>query len=232
VTTLILVRHGQASFGSSNYDRLSSLGARQSRVLGEYWARLKFSFDAVYSGDMTRQKSTAEHVLAGMNASSAGVLTSAALNEYEFEAILRAYIPQVAREQPQLGIERGGLYNNPKLFQTAFDGAIQKWLLNHPHEHPPFESWQDFHTRCRSGFAEIASAERKCVVAFTSGGVIAVALREALGLSDEVTLRQNWRIYNGSVHAFRMGRSGLTLLGYNNVAHFELSGDKELITFR
>ena len=33
--TLYLVRHGQASFGSANYDQLSALGQRQCRRLGE-----------------------------------------------------------------------------------------------------------------------------------------------------------------------------------------------------
>ncbi len=32
--TLYLVRHGQASFGSDDYDRLSPLGQRQSQRLG------------------------------------------------------------------------------------------------------------------------------------------------------------------------------------------------------
>ena len=33
-----LVRHGQASFGADNYDKLSALGHRQARWLGGYFA--------------------------------------------------------------------------------------------------------------------------------------------------------------------------------------------------
>ena len=37
--TLLLVRHGQASFGKSDYDRLSPGGHRQARLLGADLAR-------------------------------------------------------------------------------------------------------------------------------------------------------------------------------------------------
>jgi broad specificity phosphatase PhoE len=232
MTNIILVRHGQASFGSQNYDQLSELGARQSRLLGEHWARLQWSFDAVYAGDMSRQQDTARHVLVGLQQPAMPVQVLHWFNEYEFEAIMRAYLPQIAQEKPALGLQHGGLYKNPKLFQAAFELAIAKWLSEHPHAHAPFESWRDFCGRCVAGLDEIAAAGHERVVVFTSGGVIAVALRMALGLSDATTFRQNWRIYNGSVHTFRKGRSGLTLLGFNNIAHLELSGQKELITFR
>ena len=35
---LVLIRHGQASFGADDYDKLSDMGWRQSRWLGEYFA--------------------------------------------------------------------------------------------------------------------------------------------------------------------------------------------------
>lgn len=232
MTTLILVRHGQASFGSDNYDQLSALGAEQARLLGAHWSRSRFDFNAAYTGDMSRQRDTARHALAAMQRPDTPVLNQHWFNEYEFEAIMRAYLPQVAAEKPELGLHHGGLYKNPKLFQAAFELAITKWLSEHPHQHSPFESWKDFCARCVTGFNEIAATGLERVVVFTSGGVIAVALRTALGLSDAMTFRQNWRIYNGSVHSFRMSRSGLSLQGFNNIAHLELDGRKELVTFR
>src|SRR6202012_6107391 len=59
VTTLVLVRHGQASFGARNYDELSATGERQGTVLGEHWRRCGRGFDAAWSGEMVRQKVTA-----------------------------------------------------------------------------------------------------------------------------------------------------------------------------
>ena len=34
MSTILLVRHGQASFGAADYDNLSPTGHEQSRVLG------------------------------------------------------------------------------------------------------------------------------------------------------------------------------------------------------
>lgn len=232
MTSLVLVRHGQASFGSDHYDKLSELGVRQSRLLGEHWLHTAFRFDAAFTGDMSRQRDTARHALDAMQRGQTAVETQHWFNEYEFEAVMRAYLPQVARERPELGLQHGGLYNNPKLFQKAFEMAIDKWVGAHPHEQPSFESWKDFCARCVNGLNRIADSGHEHAVVFTSGGVIAVALREALGLSDEMTFRLNWRIYNSSVHQLRKSRSGWSLLGYNNISHLELAGARDLITFR
>ena len=37
MTTIYLVRHGQASFGKSNYDELSQNGEAQATLLGRYF---------------------------------------------------------------------------------------------------------------------------------------------------------------------------------------------------
>ena len=34
MTTIYLIRHGQASFGQQNYDQLSNKGERQAQLLG------------------------------------------------------------------------------------------------------------------------------------------------------------------------------------------------------
>ena len=62
MSSLFLVRHGQASFLERNYDKLSPKGEAQSRMLGDYWAGLKLSFDRVYSGPRVRQRETARLV--------------------------------------------------------------------------------------------------------------------------------------------------------------------------
>ena len=52
---LYLVRHGQASFGEADYDRLSPLGHRQCVKLGEYFrAKGITAFDSVFTGTLKR----------------------------------------------------------------------------------------------------------------------------------------------------------------------------------
>ena len=232
MTILVLVRHGQASFGARNYDELSALGARQSTVLGQHWARLAQTFDAAYSGDMSRQRATATHALAAAGLNALRVEERPAFNEYDFESIMRAYFPVVAREHPELAHSPQQLMTDRKLFQAVYEKAIAYWLREHPHEHHPFESWLAFCARAVTGLKDIATRERKAVAVFTSGGVIAAALREALGVDDLNTFRLNWRIYNASVHVLRMGRDGFSLMGFNNVSHLEMAGDPALLTFR
>jgi len=40
MSELYLIRHGQASFGTADYDRLSEKGIRQASVLGDHLADL------------------------------------------------------------------------------------------------------------------------------------------------------------------------------------------------
>ena len=58
--TLYLVRHGQASFGEDDYDRLSPLGHRQAqqlgRYLGERFAREGVQIETVLMGSLRRHR--------------------------------------------------------------------------------------------------------------------------------------------------------------------------------
>ncbi len=64
MATIYLIRHGQASFGAEDYDKLSELGCRQATVVGEYFRDCGVHFDAVYSGDLSRQRETARLAIA------------------------------------------------------------------------------------------------------------------------------------------------------------------------
>ena len=65
MSNLFLVRHGQASFLETNYDKLSSKGEAQSRMLGEYWVKHGVSFDQFFPGlapaSATQPASSARH---------------------------------------------------------------------------------------------------------------------------------------------------------------------------
>ena len=64
MATIYLFRHGQASFGADDYDKLSPLGERQATVLGQYLRDHDIALDAAYSGDLLRQRETAQLALA------------------------------------------------------------------------------------------------------------------------------------------------------------------------
>jgi broad specificity phosphatase PhoE len=60
VPSILLVRHGQASYGADDYDVLSEIGRRQAEVLAAEHARRGLSFDVIVSGGLRRQQGTAE----------------------------------------------------------------------------------------------------------------------------------------------------------------------------
>ena len=62
---ILLVRHGQASFGGADYDVLSALGERQARCLGAALAARGMRPALVMSGSMRRQLSSAAALAAG-----------------------------------------------------------------------------------------------------------------------------------------------------------------------
>ena len=62
MSTLTLVRHGQAEVFQRESAALSPVGELQARALGEWWLRHGVTFDEVYCGALPRQARTAEVV--------------------------------------------------------------------------------------------------------------------------------------------------------------------------
>lgn len=60
MSQLTVVRHGQASFFSKDYDQLSSLGKEQAELLGQFLGERDRRFDEVYLGPRKRHRETFE----------------------------------------------------------------------------------------------------------------------------------------------------------------------------
>ena len=86
-----LIRHGQASFGAANYDKLSQLGHQQARWLGEYYRARGETFDALVTGDLVRHVETGEGIQEGLGSSLAADLQPG-LNEFDFQIF--CYLPE------------------------------------------------------------------------------------------------------------------------------------------
>ena len=64
MTTIYLIRHGQASFGAESYDQLSPNGEFQAKLLGQYFDQILKEAPYVVSGSMQRHQQTANLALA------------------------------------------------------------------------------------------------------------------------------------------------------------------------
>ncbi len=236
---IYLIRHGQASFGSDDYDRLSELGRRQSAVLGAHLKQSNIPLDALVAGALRRQQDTAAEIAAALGERAPEQRVESAFNEYDHVAVIRAYMPLFMREigEPR-GLVAANVLGDHKLFELAFRFMIKAWMDNRPHEHPGLEDWREFCARVSAGLERLIwrHGTKGKVAVVTSGGAIAAALRVVLGLSNKRTLAMNWSIYNASVTQLYYGRStrhdDALLLGFNNVAHLESHGGRSLVTFR
>ncbi|HSK97883.1 MAG TPA: histidine phosphatase family protein, partial [Euzebyales bacterium] len=68
MSTLVLVRHGQATPFEAETDRLSPLGVRQAEAVAQYWCETGFDAHEVHTGTLERQQRTAAVVAASMAA--------------------------------------------------------------------------------------------------------------------------------------------------------------------
>lgn len=213
MSTLTVVRHGQARPFDSNPDQLSALGEEQARALAEYWKRMGVSFDEVWSGSLNRQRQTAEI------GCPLPPQISDDWNEYDANGILHHYAPPYELED---GADRN------RKFQKIFEPAMLAWLGTG--EHPTVETWEMFRSRVLRGLRRIQEGpSNRSVVVFTSGGPISVLVQAAISAAERSFLEVNWRIKNCSLTEFTFSRDRLSLDSFNAVPHLERA---ELRTFR
>ncbi len=201
---LLLVRHGQANTGASSeeeYDRLSDLGHQQAAWLGDWLRTYEEPFDHVISGSMRRHIETAD---------SAGFTPETRdprLKELDYFALARDM--EITHGLPQ-----------PAAAQDFADHVLQTFKAWHKAEVSGAEPFADFERRIKEVLIE-ASAPGRRTICFTSGGVIAMSLRIALGLDPERLAQILLPIYNSSVHRFRVLETGIFLSGFNAIPHLD-----------
>jgi len=236
MSQLVFIRHGQASFGTGDYDELSDLGRKQALLVAQHLLDSGVSFDKVYSGTLRRQVDTAELVLDYMRAHTGGIpeiRKLEGLNEYQFEGVIQHYLPVISAEDSSLHPLIEQFYTDNKSFQRVFDRITARWLADDTNPEG-VEGWSSFKARVEQALhtitAEIDKDSR--VLIFSSGGVISTALHLATGMSPYQAIRTGWRLVNTSITKFAYGRSGLVLHTFNSYPHLETYPSGELITYR
>lgn len=218
---MFMVRHGQASFGEDDYDKLSALGHQQSALLGEYFTQREQHFDLVITGDMLRHKQTADGIL-NIN-SNANVMTDARWNEFDFDAIVKAYLRRFPEHQPGPKSPRSEWY---KVLKNAMLCWSQQKL-----DLPNSETWLDFCGRVKHGCEFIQQSEYKKVLVVSSGGAMAVFLMNIFKSSVEQAIAFNLQIKNTSVNQLYFNKAGFQLNSFNNVPHLDTHTHLSKITY-
>ena len=228
--TLYLVRHGQASFGSDNYDQLSPLGARQCQRLGEYFASKGRRFDAVITGTLLRQTQSLDAIAAGLGcgldsgraAPLPTTLQLPGLNEYDSHAVIAAVHPEpLARP------------DTPELYKHHF-GLLRKglacWMAGSTRP-VGMPSYADFVGGIRDALDQVRSSGHAEVLMVSSGGPISTAVGHVLGTAPEVTIELNMRIRNSAVTEFVFNPKRHMLLSYNVLPHLDAEGYADWVTY-
>jgi broad specificity phosphatase PhoE len=225
---LVLVRHGQASFGAIDYDVLSETGRRQARLTGEALRGRLPPVRAVVTGTMQRQRDTAAACLEAMGL-SVRLSEDAAWNEFDHEEVLRIFEP---RWTDHAELHRDLLAaGRPDAFERAFLAAVTRWTSG-DHDADYRETWPAFLARVDAALGRLAGGPDGTVLVFTSGGPISAACRAHLAARDAAgVLAHAFRLANASVTTLEAGEDGLLLRAFNDHAHLSRTG-AELVTFR
>jgi broad specificity phosphatase PhoE len=229
--TLVLVRHGQASFLAENYDRLSELGELQSRLLGQHWARSGVTFDRVFSGPLERQRRTAELCGEGYRAAGGewpGHQVLDGLDEMRAETVFRRALPDLAARHPAIAAELAQFHSATgraqagRHLQHLFSTVVAMWVRGEL-DGGDVEPWPAFTARVRQALAVLRAGEGKArrIAAITSGGPISVAMQAALGTGNEATLELAWVIRNAALSEFLFSGDRFTLHTFNALPHLE-----------
>jgi broad specificity phosphatase PhoE len=232
---LYLIRHAQASFGTGDYDRLSELGCRQAKLLGEFLHANNIQFDVVYTGELLRQRQTAELACAPQS----DVVfhePDARLNEIESDQMFAKLVPELARTS--LGLEdlvRQGKQSS-KHFQKALEIVFNHWVQS-KEETPGLQSWADYSRNVHNAIREITVSEGsgKSVAVFTSGGTIATIVAQVLRASGGQVYKFYEPLMNCSVTRLLYSGDKISLSSFND--HFfirslaEQTGEA-LLTYR
>lgn len=202
---LLVIRHGQASFGAGNYDRLSDLGHRQSRAAGEMLREIGWTPERLITGTLTRHKETLASM--GFGASS-GPEEHDGLNEYDFDDLFRARFGKAIPSEVKA--DRKAHFRN--LRETVL--AWQKDTFGGVRE-----TWRDFADRVEAARRFAISTEARRVLVVSSGGVIGRMTAAALAAPDEMMMTLNLQIRNSSMTRFIFSGEAFYLHEFNAVPH-------------
>lgn len=227
---ILLIRHGQASFGKADYDKLSRTGERQAVILGESLRHRLKQLDAVYTGTMRRHKQTAEGCLYGMQ-QQIEPIPMAGWNEYDHEEVIHRYKPAY-KNRTLMKADMARTLNPKRAFQKMFSAAIERWMSG-DYDDEYAESWLAFEQRCVNALHTLISdlGQSKTALVFTSGGPITAITQHLMNIPHENIFRVNWTLANCGITKIIYSEDNRYLSCLNEHAAFE-GKYQDLITYR
>jgi broad specificity phosphatase PhoE len=254
MTTILLARHGQASFGQENYDQLSELGETQAKMLGQHYANTQRRIDAIFTGNLIRQQDSARHFWEGyqpfIHANHGdGTPTMSAIDFNEPNSYI---LPQFDEfNHKDVFVKSAGNFGNradisaeiakaespSTRLAELFDQAMQRWHAG-DNDQDYIESWPQFNERAHQALQQVRTKivnmsldQDSTVLVFTSGGVIAAITAQLLKQGRQTAYQLNKSLVNTGVTSITLKNQSTRLLSLNEYSHLFSEG-KRFVTWR
>lgn len=218
---IMLLRHGQASFGAPDYDCLSTTGARQATLFGQYSQKNFEPFDLIVSGPMKRHRQTTDAVLEEL-AEPVPTRVHDGLREFDFSDLLDAARARYPEGWCESDAPRKDYYHNIRR-------AMVCWIKGEVDGRDG--PWQDFRQGALDALNDICAMSSRRVLVSSSGGPIAIMIARVLGLHDQGIIDLMVQMKNTAMNRVLYNGSGFALDSYNDVAHLQEAGCSNLTTF-
>jgi broad specificity phosphatase PhoE len=230
MTILYLVRHGQASFGADDYDKLSDLGWQQARWLGDYFAQRGVRFGKVVRGSLRRHDETLQGILesytAGGGASTPSTQELPGLNEYDTEPVLHAKLGDAASKHQQKALAQ----DKRQYFQVLRE-ALREWsdgsLIPHGEG-----SYAAFRARVLHAFDQACTDPGALpVLVVSSGGPISNIVGQLLQVPNSVTIDLNLQTRNASFAEIAFNSKSRRIMSFNSIPHLDHPERLDKVTY-
>jgi len=213
---IYLVRHGQASFGTDDYDVLSPTGRQQAALAGRELVRRGVRAPIFGSGTLSRQRETATIVASEFGNNAPELIIDSRWDEFDAHALVAGSlgIPEIPHEMSSAE------------FQVHLDKAFIEWIDGTD------GSWTEFRDGVIGALADIAAQvpQGSDAIVATSAGVTGTVAAHLLRTAPESVISLNKVSINTAITTVLSGSSGLTLLTFNDHAH--VIGHEGMLTTR
>lgn len=209
---IYLVRHGQASFGSPDYDQLSPLGEQQARWLGAYFAERAIRFERVVCGTQRRHHQSAQCILEGM-AGAPSIEFDAGLNEFDFAELYRA-------AGGDRVVATGDLAQHRRAFFSRLKSVLHLWAQDQLSGNVT-ESWAQFQQRVRGALQALQATAQGPLLIVSSGGPMGTLVQQILGAPDHAAVELNFQIHNTGFCQLFFNEETLRLGSFNAIPHLD-----------
>jgi broad specificity phosphatase PhoE len=204
LSSLLLLRHGQASFGAAEYDRLSDLGTQQARLAGVHLRERGLRIDHLLTGPRQRHHTSAAALTEGLG-QALDATTEPALDEFADGRQVLQLVAGASGEAGRLalyaqvieGWSRGEVAIPGAPGADAFCAGVAGWLDRVAQRSERGQQW----------------------LAVTSAGVIAAAVCAVLQQPPSALAHWIMMLRNASLTEIVFSGPRRSLLSFNGVAH-------------